>query len=683
MKKLLKNQRQISYISLAAEILALVILFLLVLYYPNENWTQQLSNILLGVIILYSFITPMVFNIIISKKKNSTELTSAELIGTNENEAYLFAQLGIIIANKDFTIRWVNDYITLNFPSVIDKSLFEIFPDLKDFVLNEDKKEQYASITSENHNYQVEYLKDGNMFIFKDVTDLTNLTALNEGNSPVIGYLNIDNYDDILQSSTDDSKFTELFYNTRFQINQYFNKKSALLRRLKEDRYMFITTKNSYLSMLDDNFSVMETVRKNQSGFTLSIGIGYGFPEYSKISELASSANDIAMSRGGDQAVIHPAKENFIYVGGKSELKTSRNKVKMRTFGDSLIATIANFNKILIMGHINADFDAIGAALGVYVLADYTNDNHSKSIRVAFEPSYVEAKCRKSVELEFTKDEMDTYFVDSKEAEQFFDDSTLLVLVDHNSAYMSMYPQITQRAKNVIIIDHHRPDQKAVSDTLFKDIDTSSSSTSELITEFIYYTKKEIKIPSRIATFLLSGIALDTRSFKYNASSSTYESASILKEFGADSSKVEEFLKEGWEEFKQKISILNTADSPYPGVIIADNKDDEIVSDTMLAIVATEAIQISEVSTVFCIGRISEHQIKISGRSDGTVNCQMLLEKLGGGGHFSMAACVLNETTVDDAKKRLLAILNDYLDDATVKMVRSNNEDDDDKENNE
>lgn len=664
------------------QIILLIGLFLIVIFYPNEKWSALLTNIYLGAVILYSFMTQMIFNIIISKKKNNAELTSAELIGTNENEAYLFAQLGIIITNKDYTIRWVNDYISMTYPSIIDKSIFEIFPDLNDFVISNDKKSQYAFITSENHNYQVEYLKDGNMFIFKDVTDLTNLTTLNEGNSPVIGYLNIDNYDDILQSSTDDSKFTELFYNTRSQINQYFNKKGALLRRLKEDRYMFITTKNSYNSMMDDKFKIMEIVRENQSGFTLSIGIGYGFPEYSKISELASSANDIAMSRGGDQAVIHPAKENFIYVGGKSELKTSRNKVKMRTFGDSLIATISNFKKVLIMGHANADFDAIGATLGAYVLAQYTNENNAKSIRMAFEPTNVEAKCRKSVEIEFSKEEIDEMFVDSKEVEQFFDDSTLLILVDHNSSTMSMYPSISTRAKNVIIIDHHRPDQKVIANTLFKDIDTSASSASELITEFIYYTKKEIKIPSRIATFLLSGISLDTRSFKHNASSSTYEAASILKEFGADSSKVDEFLKEGYEEFKQKIAILNSATSPYPGVIIADNKDDEIVSDTMLAIVATEAIQISEVSTVFCLGRINEHQIKISGRSDGSVNCQMLLEKLGGGGHFSMAACVMNETTVDEAKKRLLDVLNDYLEDATVKVVKATNDNKEEKEDN-
>lgn len=678
MKKILNKQRKICLISFLIEIALVILLFFMSINeFVDAKIFQIIAIIFISLIALFDFVLQLTFNIIIIKSKGNSEISSAELLGTNENEAYLFGKLGIIITDKNHTIRWVNEYISINYPSSVDKNILSIFPDLKELIDdNTNSSTQTKLISSENQNYKVEYLKDGNMFIFKDVTDLTNLSNLNEANSPVIGYLTIDNYDDILQSSTDDTKFTELFYNTRFQINQYFNKKDALLRRLKDDRYMFITTKNSYMSMVEDKFQIMETVRNNQSGFTLSIGVGYGFPEYSKISELASSANDIAMSRGGDQAVIHPARENFLYVGGKSELKTSRNKVKMRTFGDSIIATIANYEKILIMGHNNADFDAIGSSMGVFALCQYNPENHKRVTKVAFEPLFVEAKCRKAIELEFSKEEMKQYFVDSKEVESFFDDNTLLIIVDHNAGYMSMYPQITERAKHILIIDHHRPDPKSIADAIFKDIDTSASSASELITEFIYYTQKEIKISPRVATFLLSGITLDTRSFKKNASSSTYESASILKEAGADSSKVEEYLKEGWEEFKQKIAILNSAQSPYPGILIAKNRDDEIISDTMLAIVATEAVQISEIKAVFCLGRVSEHQIKISGRSDGTVNCQMLLEKLGGGGHFSMAACAMNEVTVEDAEDKLLAVLNDYLEDAEVKLITPSNDGD-------
>lgn len=669
MKKILSTQRKIGLISFAIEIVILILLFYFVLTYPNENWTQALFVIFLDLVILYNFLLQLIFNIVLNNKKSLIELSVIELLGINENETRIFDSLGIIITNRDFIVTWVNSYITNNYSSIIDKSIFDVFPDVKVLTTPSEENLKTINIVSENHNYQVEYLADSNMFILKDITDLVNLTNLNEGNSPVIGYLNIDNYDDIFQSSSDDTKFSEIFYSTRLQINQYFNKKGALIRRLKEDRYMFIMTKNAFNSILDDNFKIIEDVRNNQSGFTLSIGVGYGFPEYSKISELAASASDIAMARGGDQAVIHPAKENFIYIGGKSELKSSRNKVKMRSFGDSLLATINSYRKIFIMGHSNADFDAIGSSLGAYILCKATNDASDKNIKIAFEPAFVEAKCRKAVEVEFSKEEMDELFLNSKTVNTFFDDNTLLILVDHNASHMSMFPQISARAKHTIIIDHHRPDQKIVSDPIFKNIDTSASSASELITEFIYYTKKEIEIPSRTATFLLSGIMLDTRSFKNNASASTYEAASILKEYGANSSKAIEFMKEDWAEFKQKISILNGATTPFPGVLVIENKDDEIISDTMLAIAATEAAQISEISAVFCIGRISEHSVKISARSNGNVNCQMLLEKMGGGGHFSMAACVVNEVSVQDVAKRLNDILSDYLEEATVKVI--------------
>ena len=677
MEKILQKHKRLCLISAVVELLLLLTILLLILFKVENNIFQLITTIIISAIVVFNFSFEMIFNVIINIRKDAIELSSIELVESNEDKAYVFGGIGIIITGKNHYIRWVNTYIRMNFPSIIDKNIMDVFPDIKKLIETEEKGKNHTVLSSRNHNYEVELLRDANMFIFKDVTELTKLTHLNEGNTPVIGYVSIDNYEDILQSSTDDTKFSQIFYTTRMQINKYFHEKGALIRHLKDDKYMFITNKNSYKSMYEDKFHIMEEVRNNQSGFTLSIGVGYGFPEYLKLSELASSANDIAVSRGGDQAVIHPAKENFIYIGGKSELKNSRNKVKMRTYCDSFISAIENYKKILIMGHTVADFDAIGASLGVFCICQYNPSKTKRTIRIAYDPLYVEDKCRKAVELEYSREEFSSYFIDSKNVENYFDDSTLLIIVDHSSSYLSMYPSISEKAKHVIVIDHHRPDQKTMNDVIFKVIDTSASSTSELITEFIHYTQKEIKIPSRIATFMLTGISLDTRSFKKNASESTFEAASYLKLFDADSSKVDEFLKEGWEEFKQKIAILNSADSPYPGIIISENNDEEIVSDTMLAIVATEANQINEINCSFAIGRINEHQVKISARSNGSVNCQMLLEKLSGGGHFSMAACVLNELSVSQVKQKLIEILNDYLEDATVKIIKPDNKNND------
>ena len=216
------------------------------------------------------------------------------------------------------------------------------------------------------------------------------------------------------------------------------------------------------------------------------------------------------------------------------------------------------------------------------------------------------------------------------------------------------------------MIDHHRPGAFVVNSPVFEDVDTSASSASEILTSLISYNPNQIYVDERTATFLLTGISLDTHSFREHAVNSTFEAAAQLKLWNADSIKVVDFLKEEFEEYRQKIAILDNSEVPFSDVFVSVSDDNDIVSEITLSRVADEAISVRGISISFCIGRITPHRIKVSARSDGTVNCGTLMEKMHGGGRFTMAATTLDDMTVMEVKKLLLEVIKDYIDDARI-----------------
>ncbi|MFA6862069.1 MAG: DHH family phosphoesterase [Bacilli bacterium] len=668
MNKLLKKQRLILTYTLIIEALILTTLAILNFVYPHFKYYFYAAIGVGAFFILADFIFAFVFNIKIKALKGKTETTSAEIIGNDVNEAYNFGQIGLAVCDKNNNVMWVNDFLGDRFRNIVDKNIYDVFPGL--FVLeDENQKKESIKIAFESHTYQVQLLKEAHLFVFKDVTDFENIFSYNQRQAPVVGYISIDNYSDVQMSMADDAKFADMLTNASSLISDFASSSCSLLRKIKDDRYLFVTTMDNYEKMFHDKFSVVDKVRSAYAnGFTLSIGVSYGFPDYSKLADLSSSALDVALSRGGDQTVIAPFSQSMIYLGGKSELKPSRNRVKMRTISNSFLTILRSYKHILIMGHTIADFDAIGSSLGIFLLCKYVH----VPAKIAWEDQLVEDKCRVAIKSEFSQEEMEDTFIDLKNVDSLVSDDTLLVMCDHNNPTISMFPETVKKMTNVAIVDHHRPGQVSISNPVFNGVDSSASSTSELITSYITYSIDDIPIDARTATFLLAGIALDTHFFKEKATNSTFEAASQLKNYDADSAKVEDFLKENFEEYKEKIAILNTAETPYYGTLVASGNDEELIPSIMLSIVANEAIQIRGINSAFCIGKVNEHEVKISARSDGSVNCQMLMEKLGGGGHFTMAACSFMDVSVQEVKKRLNQVLADYLDEAKVNDSHNN-----------
>ncbi len=662
MNKLLMRQRKWLFFILLLEAMCIGATVVVRHYVTNFNYYFLILVGLASFFVVLDFLLALIFNFLFVSRKGETELKSAEIIGNDISEAYMFGQVGLAVCDKDNNVLWVNEFLGTRFKNMVDKCILDIFPGI--FVLSDNNyNKEDVKITADKHVYKVELLKEARLYVFKDITDYENIYLFNQNQSPVIGYLSIDNFADVQLAYGDETKFTDSLSELRKMISNFGETNNALMRRIKDDRYLFITTMESYEKIFREKFQIVDDVRnKFPSGFTISIGVAYGFPDYAKLAKMASDALDVALSRGGDQTVIQPFGKQMIYLGGKTELQPSRNRVKVRTLSNAFLKTLQDYQNIIIMPHDNADFDAIGSCLGVYLLCKYVK----KPAKICWEEQHIESKCRNAVEGLYSKAEMEEMFVNMKEVNDLVTDQTLLVCCDHNDPRISIFPDLIQKCTHIAIIDHHRPTQFVIEDPLFNGIDTSASSASELVTFYITFNENEIAVDERTATLLYSGICLDTHFFKERATLNSFEAAAQLKNMGADSDKVTDFLKEELEEYRQKISILNTAETPYYGCMVATCPDNEIVNDVTLAIVANEALTIRGISLSFCIGRINEHAVKISARSDGSVSVQLLVEKLGGGGHLAMAAVSMKDIKVEEAKAKLMVLLKEYLDDARL-----------------
>ena len=244
-------------------------------------------------------------------------------------------------------------------------------------------------------------------------------------------------------------------------------------------------------------------------------------------------------------------------------------------------------------------------------------------------------------------------------------DDTLLIVVDTHRPSNTLSPELIASAKRIALIDHHRRSEEFIDDLLLSILEPSASSTSELVAELIKYSPQSISISSEIATYMLTGILLDTNRYRVRTSTRTFEASMILKEFGASSEIADEFLKDEYEEYQQKTKILSNIAIPAYGIIVASSPDDEIVERTILAKIAQDALQIKGIKASFVIGMIDHDIIQISARSNGSVNVQLLIEKMGGGGHFSAAAAQISNSTISQVNERLKDVINLYLDEVS------------------
>ena len=602
--------------------------------------------------------------LILSSLRQKTDLRAAEVIGSDVQEAYNFAMIGLAITDDKNTVLWTNDLFKARHIEIMDMDIISWQPELA-ALRDINNGDQPVKIIVNSRTYSVKLLAEAGLWIFKDITDFEQIFNYSKEQAPVVGILAIDNYDDVVRGDDD---FNDVVTKVKNDIFSYAKEYAILLRRIKDDSYSMLCNYASFSRMLEDKFSIIDKVRGESSRgeipLTLSIGIAHDFPDVNKLNDLANDALDIAMSRGGDQVVVSAYGQEMKFYGGKSEAQEKRNRVKTRVLADSLISLINASDRVLIMGHANMDMDAFGACLGMKAICNRLKKNS----RVVADLKNTEAKTRTAMTTSFGKDELEKLIVNSKEAESLIGGNTLLVVVDVHIPSMVMAPRLVDMAAKIVVIDHHRRAEEYIDSPVFNHIDPAASSTCELISEFIRFSSinPKIELPSTYATIMLSGIFLDSGYFKSRSTGiRTFEAATILKEYGADNSLADDFLKDDYEEHKEVTEITTNLETPFYGVVIATANQDRLYDHATIAKAANTCLTYKGIHAAFVIGKVSQREIRVSARSDGTINVSLLAEKLGGGGHFTSAAASFVGTDLKTIKEKIIVVLETSLIEAT------------------
>lgn len=562
----------------------------------------------------------------------------------------------------------------------------QIFPEITKNVLPADKEKSVVHLTMNDKKYCAElkniYIDDSdwnedkksivedrdNVLIsifFYDETEILRLQKYLTDRQLVVALLYIDNYEEALES-IDEVRRSLLSALIDRKINKYFQEYQVLLKKIEKDKYL-IVFQNQYLEELKGaRFTILDEVRDvnigNEMAVTVSMGIGTGTDSYTDSYEAAHAAIDLALGRGGDQVVIKD-KNEFLYFGGKSASVGKSTRVKARVKAQSFREIIEDNEKVIIMGHSMPDADAFGAAVGVYRMVKYLDkkayiilNNVTDSISMIVD--------------RFRGDQAPAEYADmivtSEQAMALYDENTVLVIVDVNRPGYTECPELLEIAKTKVLFDHHRQTSDSINDALLSYIEPYISSACEMVTEMLQYVGDGVKLKSIEAEAMYSGIMIDTNNFLTKTGVRTFEAAAFLKRCGADVTRIRKAFRTDMEEYIAKAKAISTAEVFMEGFILAECAADSVGSPTVLgAQVANELMDINNVKASFVFTDYN-NQIYISARSIDEVNVQVVMEKLGGGGHMSVAGAQLTGCTIEEAKQKVKEVLSEMVENKEI-----------------
>jgi len=520
-------------------------------------------------------------------------------------------------------------------------------------------------ITQISKSYNIPYnvLKEGifgecKSFVlyWVDNTVYSNLKTKYNDERPIALLVQIDNYDEISEKM-DKGEKSAMTAEVEKILNKYASEMNGFVIRYDTFRF-FMTIENKYLEILETKkFSMLEEVKTIKGTgdyyFTLSIGVGAFAKNLGQLIEYAKGALDVALGRGGDQAVVKKINSVKFY-GGKSKAVEKRTKVKARIISYALRQIIDQSSNVIIMGHRIGDMDSLGASIGLYSIA---RSRGKKSYIVLNTVNYALQNMHERM-----KAESPHYFeslIDTNTALSLIDQNTLCIVLDTHRGSYTEAPELLNKAEKVVLIDHHRRGEEYIENTLLDYIEPYASSTCELVSEIIQYMDDHIKLTKFEADSLMAGIVVDTNSFTFKTGVRTFEAASFLRRNGADTVDVKEFFNESLDSMKKKTEIIEKSEIIFGDVAISYIDDSAENSNVIAAQSADELLTIKDVKASFVLVRNKDY-INISGRSMGQINVQLIMEFLGGGGHLNMAGAQIKTQDMDKAKLELYEAISRY-----------------------
>lgn len=586
----------------------------------------------------------------------------ANTLGADISEAYLFGEIGIVTYNDHRDIIWTSDLFDDRNIKIMGLNVLDKFPKLEPFFLDEHRTDPIV-LTFAKRKYSVMHLPELSVLIFKDVTDIEDLYLRIEEDMPVVCTILFDDLSNII-SITHDEEYQQIENAARKLVLDWAKENNVLLKRIKDDIYVGMMHESTYETILNGRFAIVKEVANISQGkdvsYTISLGFGRGINDFVRLSDLSAAAIDIAQSRGGNQTVVNNYAGHVEFYGGEgAENKTTRHSIKNRVLAQSFFAQLQTFDNVFVIPHVEADFDAVGACLGVECLCKALN----KNCYMIAEKKQLEMKARIMLEDTVDAQHLKEFMIPQKEALSMLNENCICVAVDVNRMKLTTAPKLLEQATKVAVIDHHRKSEDTIDNPIFSHVDSQASSACEMITEMINDIPANINVPSNVATYMLAGILLDTQNFKAKVSAATFKTCMILKELDAEEDVANSYLKDEYEEYVLKSKVLSNMESPYFGVMLGCAPSNEIVDKATLGKISNEACDLKDVRASFVLGYIEKDCVGISARSNGRFNVQLIMEKMGGGGHHSQAAAQIQNSTIEKVKAQLLDILEIFLSD--------------------
>lgn len=477
-------------------------------------------------------------------------------------------------------------------------------------------------------------------------TEIINLEKVREAENLVVGLLYIDNYDELIDSIDEVRQSLTVALIDR-KINKYMQGIDAISKKLEKDKYFFAFKQSHLEGLMSSRFSILEEIRNinlgNDQTATISIGIGVGKGTYMERYEWARAAMDLALGRGGDQAVVKNGdKEQFF--GGKRVQIERNTRVKARVKAHVLKELIEGKERVVVMGHSIGDVDSFGASVGIYRIAKTLN----RKAHIVLDE--VNSSVKPIRDRFYSKEYEQDMIIDDEEAKKLVDESTLLVIVDVNKGSYTECPELIDQAQSVVVIDHHRQAGDAIAKAVLFYIEPYASSASEMVAEISQYIGNGLRLHPAEAEAMYAGIMVDTNYFSNKTGVRTFEAMAYLRRNGADAVRVRKAFREDLNEYKIKAAAIQDTELYRGEYAIAESSAKGVESPTVLgAKIANSLLDINGVKASFVLTKYNG-KIYISARSIDELNVQVMMERLGGGGHINVAGAQLKDMSIEEAK---------------------------------
>jgi len=563
--------------------------------------------------------------------------------------------IGVVLYGEDKQIEWHNAYIakTMERESLVGESVGALWPALKTMK----EKDTTIEISLSKRTFQVRVRPGERLLYFTDITAYAQLSRKYEDERIAFGLLVLDNVDEVTQGMDDQARSVTMATVTTV-LNDWAIRHAIYMRRSASDRFFLLVNQSELAKLEQSRFDVLDEVKDATAHLklpmTISIGIAAGTAKLTELGQMAQTSLDVALGRGGDQVAVK-AGDRMSFYGGKSNAVEKRTRVRARVISHALRDLMKESDKVVVMGHKIPDMDAVGAAIGILKAAE----TFGKPAYIVLEG--VNPSIHRLMEMIYEDEELTNKFVAPEDAFHLMTPKTLAVVVDTHKASLVAEPKLLGMTKRLVVVDHHRRGEEFLGEATLVYMEPYASSTCELVTELLQYIHEGLALGVLEATAMLAGIVTDTKSFSVRTGSRTFEAASFLRRNGADSTLIQRLLKDDLHGYLMKADIIRHAKIVHKHFAVAVTQPGQRYPQLLIAQVADTLLNMQGVVASFVVCERPDNLIGISARSMGQVNVQVLMERLGGGGHLTNAATQL-EGSIHDAEQRLLALLNSYED---------------------